>query len=62
MILYNHINWLGLKDMYIWVMENNTGKFNPYHNNFHLENDKANWYSPITLSIVNDAKKIYKIN
>jgi len=23
--------------MYIWIMQNNSGKYNPYHNNFHLE-------------------------
>ena len=38
MILYSHINSLGLNDIYTWVMEKNSGKFNPYHNNFHLEN------------------------
>jgi hypothetical protein len=38
MVLYTHINSLGLNNIYTWVMEKNTGKFNPYHNNFHLEN------------------------
>lgn len=38
MVLYNHINNLGLNNIYTWVMEKNPGKFNPYHNNFHLEN------------------------
>lgn len=38
MVLYTHINSLGLNNIYTWVMEKNPGKFNPYHNNFHLEN------------------------
>lgn len=38
MVLYKHINNLGLNNIYNWVMEKNSGKFNPYHNNFHLEN------------------------
>ena len=37
MNLYSHLKLLGLGHLYTWVMENNTGAFNPYHNNSHIE-------------------------
>ena len=36
-MLYEELKKRGLGELYAYVMQNNKGKNNPYHNNFHLE-------------------------